>query len=177
MTKKLLSIALTVPMVCLAMAWSFYSTGNMISTYMVLLGAGLIVSGYFRNGTVFLAFQQLKKENYEKAEQLLGKVFNPDLLKKSQKSYYYFTKGFVDLNNKNMDASYSELIHALKLGLRTENDTSIVTVALAGIELERGNIEQARNYLRQTKALKRKPELKSEIERIELELAAVDRKG
>ena len=163
--------------VCLAMAWLFYSTGNMISTYMVLLGAGLIVSGYFRNGTVFLAFHQLKKENYEKAEQLLGKVFNPDLLKKSQKSYYYFTKGFVDLNKKNMDASYGELIHALKLGLRTENDTSIVTVTLAGIELERGNIEQARNYLRQTKSLKHKPELGSEIERIELELAAVDRKG
>jgi hypothetical protein len=163
--------------VCLAMAWSFYSTGNMISTYMVLLGAGLIVSGYFRNGTVFLAFQQLKKENYEKAEQLLGKVFNPDLLKKSQKSYYYFTKGFIDLNKKNRDASYGELIHALKLGLRTENDTSIVTVTLAGIELERGNIGQARNYLRQTKSLKHKPELGSEIERIELELAAVDRKG
>lgn len=158
--------------IALVMAWKFYSTGNMTSTYMVLGAIGLIVWGYFKNGTVYLAFQQLKKENYEKAEQLLGKVPNPELLKKSQKSYYHFTKGFIELNKQNLDAAYENLNSALSLGLRTQNDTSIVTLNLASLELERKNLEEARNFLGRTKELNHKPELNAEIERIETEINA-----
>ncbi len=154
------------------MAWKFYSTGNMTSTYMVLGAIGLIVWGYFKNRTVYLAFQQLKRENYEKAEQLLGKVPNPELLKKSQKSYYHFTKGFIELNKQNLDVAYENLNSALSLGLRTQNDTSIVTLNLASLELERKNLDEARSFLIRTKELNHKPELSAEIERIEAELNA-----
>lgn len=158
--------------VALIMAWKFYSMGNMTSTYMVLVAIGLIVWGYFKNGTVYMAFQQLKKENYHKAEQLLLKVSKPELLKKSQKSYYHFTKGFIELKKQNIDSAYNELNTALILGLRTQNDTSIVTLNLASLELERKNLGEAVNFLNRTKKLNHKPELKSEIERIEAEINA-----
>jgi len=156
----------------IVMAWNFYSTGNMTSFYMVMVAIGLIVWGYYKNGTVFIAFQQLKKEDFQKAEQLLSKIKNPNLLKKSQKSYYHFTKGFIELNKQNIDNSYIEFKNALELGLRTENDTSIVTLNLASIELERKKYEKAKTYLDQTKKLNHKLELNSEIERIEKEINA-----
>ena len=156
--------------IALIMAWEFFSTGNITSTYMVLGAIGLIVWGYFKNGTVYLAFQQLKKENYQKAEQLLLKIYKPDLLKRSQKSYYHFTKGFIELDKQNLDAAYENLNSALSLGLRTQNDTSIVTLNLASLELERKNLDEALNFLNRTKKLNYKPELKAEIERIEAEI-------
>lgn len=161
------TIRIIIGILGLYMAWNFYSSGNMTSTYMVLIGVGLIVWGYFKNGTVYLAFQQLKKENYDKAEQLLGKVSKPELLKKSQKSYYHFTKGFIELNKQKTDSAFEELKSALDLGLRTQNDTSIVTLHLASIELERKNLEEAKGFLNLTKELNHKPNLSPEIERIE----------
>ncbi|WKK87395.2 hypothetical protein QYS48_12005 [Marivirga arenosa] len=144
----------------------------MTITYLLLGTICLIVWGYFKNGTVYLAFQELKKENYEKVENLLAKIRRPELLKKSQKSYFHFTKGFIDLNKQNFDSAYENLKSALSLGLRTQNDTSIVTLNLAAMEIERKNLEEARNYLKQTKGLKHKLILKSEIERIESEIDA-----
>ena len=60
----------------------------------------------------------------------------------------------------------------MELGLRTENDTSIVTINLAGIELERNNFDEAMDYLKRTKNLNHKIELNPEIERIEKEINA-----
>ena len=150
----------------LLMAWNFYSVGNMLNFYLMLGAVGLVIWGYFKNGTVFIAFRALKKENYKKAEQLLSKIKNPNYLKKSQKSYYHFTKGFIELNKENLNESFNEFTNALAIGLRTENDTSIVTLNLANIELERKNYQQAIYYLNKTKDLKYKPVLEPEIERI-----------
>lgn len=160
----------------LFMAWKFYSNGNMTSTYMVLIGVGLIVWGYFKNGTVYMAFQQLRKENYGKAETLLMKTRYPELLKRSQKSYYHFTKGFIELNKQNNDLAYDELKTALDLGLRTQNDTSIVTLKLASLELGRRNLKEAENFISRTKDLNHKPELNIEIERIEAEINAAQQR-
>lgn len=160
----------------LFMAWRFYSNGNMTSIYMVLIGVGLVVWGYFKNGTVYMAFQQLRKGNYGKAEQLLKKTTYPGLLKRSQKSYYHFTKGFIELHKQNNDLAYDELKTALDLGLRTQNDTSIVTLNLASLELERGNLKEAANYISQTKDLNPKRELNIEIERIEAEIHAAQQR-
>jgi predicted negative regulator of RcsB-dependent stress response len=165
-------IRIIISILGLYMAWNFYSSGNMTSTFMVLIGVGLVFWGYFKNGTVYLAFQQLKKENYDKAEQLLAKISKPELLKKSQKGYYHFTKGFIEMNKQNTDAAFTELSSALSIGLRTQNDTSIVTLNLASIELERKNLGAAKNFLERTKALDHKPEINAEIERIEGDINA-----
>lgn len=168
------TVRIIIAIAAVLLAFKFYLTGNMTSMYMVIAALALNLWSYFKNGTVFLAFQQLKKENYQKAENLLSKIKNPDYLKKSQKSYYHFTKGFIELNKQNLDEGFNQLTTALKMGLRTENDTSIATLNLAAIELERKNFEQARNYLQTAKKLKHKQELQPEIRRIEKELNALN---
>ena len=54
-------------------------------------------------------------------------------------------------------------------GLRTENDYSIVTLNLAEIELNRENFNLAKEYISKTKGYKMKPDVKTELERIEKE--------
>ncbi|MEL7533625.1 MAG: hypothetical protein AAFN10_20090, partial [Bacteroidota bacterium] len=43
----------------------------------LLMGFGLLVWGYFRNGSVYLAYRRLRQEKYEKAEKLLDEVNRP----------------------------------------------------------------------------------------------------
>ena len=60
--------------VCLGMAIPFYLQEDYFNTGLTMLAAGLFGYGYFKYGTVYAAFQQLKKENVDKAEKLISKV-------------------------------------------------------------------------------------------------------
>jgi len=72
--------------VSLITAIFFYSKGNFANMSMMLIAAGLFVYGYFKYGTVYAAFQHMKKDNIKKAEELISKIKNPDILSKGQKS-------------------------------------------------------------------------------------------
>ncbi|WCO03604.1 tetratricopeptide repeat protein [Psychroserpens ponticola] len=141
-----------------------------ISMSMMLLAAGLIIYGHYRYGTVYIAFQELKKENYDKAEKLISKIKNPDLLSKGQKSYYHFTQGAIASNNDEWEKSYSEWSKAIEIGLRTENDTSIALLNLANVELERKNFDKANDFIAKVRELNLKPLVKSETDRIQNEI-------
>ena len=133
---------------------------------LTLLAAGLFVYGYFKYGTVYAAFQQLRKENYGKAEKLISKVKNPDSLTKQHKSYYHFTNGIIASEKKEWDSAYLELSKALKIGLRTKNDTSLVILNLADIEFERKKLEKAEDYLDRLKEFELKPQVKIEVTKL-----------
>ncbi|MFY7709043.1 hypothetical protein ACOSQB_00330, partial [Tenacibaculum sp. MEBiC07804] len=116
------------------------------------------------------AFQQIKKDNVEKAEELISKIKNPDKLTKGHKSYYYFTTGIIALEKKQFEKSHSDLTQALNIGLRTENDKSIVLLNLANIELLRNDFDKATEYIKKIRELNLKPLVESETNRIEKEI-------
>ena len=137
---------------------------------MMFIAAGLLIYGHFRYGNVYVAFQELKKENYDKAEKLINNIKNPNTLSKSQKSYYHFTLGLLASNSQDWEKSYSELSKALDVGLRTENDTSIALLNLANVELERKNYGQANEFIKKTRKFNLKPLIESETNRIQNEI-------
>ncbi len=148
----------------------FYSNEDFANMSMMLIAAGLFIYGYFKYGTVYAAFQQIKKDNIKKAEQLISKIKNPDKLIKGHKSYYYFTTGIIALEKQELEKSHSDLAKALKIGLRTENDKSIVLLNLANIELLRKNFNKANEYITKVRKLDLKPLIESETNRIEKEI-------
>lgn len=150
----------------LVMAVFKYSKGEHINTVLLIIAAALLIYGHFKYGTVYAAFQHLRKENYKKAEALLIKIKNPEKLSKNSKSYYHFTKGFIHLDKGDIDASFSELNKALQIGLRTKNDTAIVLLNLGAIEFERKNYKKAKEYTLQSKEFDSKPLVKTEIEKL-----------
>lgn len=140
-------VRLVLALFTIAMGVFYYSKGNIQSALMMLIALALFVSGYFFNGTVYAAFRQLKKQNFEKAKSILAKTKHPNALKKSQRAYYYFVSGFIALNEKRLNDSFNDLTTALDLGLRTENDRSIALLNLANIEIERNNSLNAKGYI------------------------------
>ena len=163
-------VRLILLVLALFMAWKSYLGGNMTSTYMSVVAIGLIIWGYFKNGTVYGSFQLLKKEKYDEAEKLLSKTKYPELLKKSQKSYYHFIKGFIELNRKNYEISSEQFATAIEMGLRTENDKAVANLALSEIELKKSNFERAQLILDNLKSTELKPEVRTELGRIQNEI-------
>lgn len=134
---------------------------------------GLVIWGYFKNGTVYLAFASIKKQKYQKADKILRKTVNPSLLKRGQRSYYHFSKGFINLSKEDFNAAEKEFKEALLIGLRTENDMAIAYLNLAGIEVTRKNRVIALEYLGKMKELSYKKELQDEVYKLEEKLIEV----
>ena len=148
----------------------FYSKEDFAIMSMMLIAGGLFIYGYFKYGTVYTAFQQIKKANIKKADELISKINNPDKLTKGHKSYYYLTTGIIALEKQELEKSHSDLTQALNIGLRTENDKSIVLLNLANIELLRKNYNKANEYIKKVRELDLKPTVESETNRIEKEV-------
>lgn len=154
----------------LVAATYFYTKEEFPNMAMMLIAGVLFIYGYFKYGTVYAAFQQMKKDNIKKAEELISKIKNPDKLTKGHKSYYYFTTGIIALEKKEFEKSHSDLTQALNIGLRTENDKSIVLLNLANIELLRKDFNKATDYIKKVRELNLKPLVESETNRIEKEI-------
>ena len=159
----------------LALAYYSYSVKLYFPMFLAISSGGLFVYGYYKYGTVYLAFRKIKKGEYSKAEMLLGKIKNPKTLIKQHKSYYY-SKGLIALNGKKWDNSFCDLNKALKLGLRTKNDTSILLLCLAQVELERKNPEQAQEYLKKAKGFDLKPIIQTEADKLQNEINAAQQR-
>jgi hypothetical protein len=151
---------------CLGMSILFYLREDYINAGLTIAAAGLFGYGYFKYGTVYAAFQELKKENFDKAEKLISKIKSPNNLSKQQKSYYHFTTGIIASEKKEFDFAKSELMQALEIGLRTKNDTSIVLLNLADIEYELTEFSSAKDYLNKLKDYELKPLVKSEMDKL-----------
>lgn len=149
-----------------AMSILFYSNEDFKNMGLILIAVVLIVYGYYKYGTVYLAFQEIKKNNYKKAEKLIAKINKPNNLTKGHKSYYHFTKGIIASDKKEWDQGYIELTKALEIGLRTKNDTSIVLLNLAYIEFERKKIIEAKFFLKKLKEFELKSLIKKEADKL-----------
>lgn len=148
----------------------FYSREDFANMLMMLIAGCLFIYGYFKYGTVYAAFGQIRKGNIKRAEELILKIKNPEKLVKGQKGYYYFTTGIIALEKQELENSHSDLNKALKIGVRTENDKSIILLNLAIIELLRKNFNEANEYIKKVRELDLKPLVESEVNRIENEI-------
>lgn len=160
----------------LSMAFYFFTRGEYILIIMPLIAAILFIYGYFKYGTVYAAFMQLKKGNFDKAEKLLLKVNKPKNLDSENRGYYHFSKGLIYSNKKDWDNASKELNEALNFKLRTENDTSIVILNLAEIELNKKEFVKANQFLERLKSFKLKPLVKQEADIIESKINAVQQR-
>lgn len=160
-------IRITLMLASISFALYFYLTKDYINMTCSLLGTGLIISGYFRNGTVYIAWQNLKKGKNKRAEELISKIKYPNYLSKGQKSYYHFTKGLLYSEKKEWENSLAELSKALEIGLRTKNDTAIALLNMAEVEFEQKNYDKTQDYIDKVRKQELKPLVQSETDLLE----------
>lgn len=122
--------------------------------------------GYFRSGTVWLAWRSLRAARPERTAELLAQVRFPGALSSQQRAYYEFASGIVASSGGRASEAESHLRTALSHRLRTESDRSLVEVELARILAGRGETGAARELVQVARGRRCRPEAAAEAERL-----------
>ena len=133
---------------------------------------GLVIWGYFKEGTVVLAAKQYKDKNYEKAKELLSTIKNPELLNKKRKHYYEFLLGSIGVNQLDYHTAELHLGKAAVLGLKA-NDLGVALMHLANISLRNQDKEKGMVWIHQAEKLPLTAKYKSIISNIQKELQKI----
>jgi tetratricopeptide (TPR) repeat protein len=167
MTQRARLIVIVVAIVLLG--WTIYQQVYEISA-ILLLGIGLLVWSYFRQGTVMLAAKAYQQKDYERAEALLSEIKSPDHLSRNRRGFYEFIYGNIELNRQNFDGAERHFQIASRFPLRNENDKGIILVQLANLSLRKKEFEKAMAYINKARTLKISARVQNIIEKIEKEI-------
>jgi len=108
---------------------------------------GLLIWGYFKEGTIVLAAKAFHNKDYNKAENLLNQVPNPAWLSKKRRGFYEFIMGGICLQKQDFDEAERHYEIAAQFPLRSANDHVAALGHVVNISIRQGNIEKAKAYL------------------------------
>jgi len=113
----------------------------------IVMFIGLVIWGYFKEGTIILAAKAFHNKDYAKTEALLNQVSNPDWLSKKRRGFYEFIMGGVSLQKQDFDAAEKHYELAAQYPLRSANDHVAALGHVVNISIRQGNYEKAKAYL------------------------------
>ncbi|MEL6590410.1 MAG: tetratricopeptide repeat protein [Bacteroidota bacterium] len=125
----------------------------------LLMGFGLLVWGYFRNGSVYLAYWRLRRDQYDKADRLLDEVQRPKWLGRVVQGYYYLCRGHIAFHEQRYTEAQMHFRTAYELRPPNGNDRALILLNLAQLSNIQGDKKQARQYLKEAETEKMSPEL------------------
>ena len=151
------------------LGWTIYQQVYEIS-FALGIGIVLLVWGYYREGTVVMAAREFHNRNYDRAEELLKEIEDPDRLGRHRRGFYEFIYGNVKLHRQKYDEAEQHFQIASRFPLRNQNDKAIVLVHLANLSLRKGEYDRAHAYIEKAKAYRITSRVKSIIQKIEQEI-------
>lgn len=138
----------------------------------------LIILSFFRNENVILALYQMRLGKQEKAWKYLNRIKSPQFLPKKQHAYVIYLKGMLGLQQDLGFAKCEQLIRkALDLGLRTQQDTAVAKMQLAGICMQTGRKREAQTLISETKKLDKNNMLKEQLDMMKKQMGMVASKN
>jgi hypothetical protein len=151
------------------LSWTLYEQVYEISA-VIGIGIGLLVWGYFREGTVVMAAREFHHKNYQAAEELLKEISDPDKLSRHRRGFYEFIYGNLELQRNNWVEAEKHFQIASNFPLRSQNDKAIVLVHLANLNLRKKDPARATVYAEKAKTFKISSRVKNIIQNIEQEI-------
>ena len=118
----------------------FYTQEEFLKAFLFIIAGCLFIYGYYRYSNIWLIFNHIKRNEFERAELLLNDIKSIEVLNSQSKAYYYFSKGIVEDNKNNLAEAEKNYLNSLKYNLRTENDKSIINLNLANIYFRKKNV-------------------------------------
>ena len=139
------------------------------------VAAILLTAIHFLFGSVWQAFHQLKRGKFMEAEILLNQIKRPELLLKSPRAYYHFSKGMIALQNKSLEVGGKHFEEAVKLGLRNDNDRALAYLNLAHAAYFKKQFDVAKNHLKTAQSFETKDLIvKDHLSKLEKALGKVN---
>jgi tetratricopeptide (TPR) repeat protein len=167
MTRK--ARLLTVAIAVVLLGWTIYQRVYEVSA-IVALCIILLIWSHFKQGTVMLAAKAFHHKDYDKAENLLKEIKDPDSLSSKRRGFYEFIYGNIELQKNNFESSEYHFQIASRFALRNENDKGIVLAQLANLNLRKHEFEKAKAYIDKAKTLRISARVQSIIQKIEQEI-------
>lgn len=140
-----LARAILILISCLLIAYGFH-TDHWI-TYWTLPVPVLFAVGYFRYGTVWLAFRAMRKGHIDRVRRLVAQIKWPSFLNSQHRAYLHWLKGSLALADGDATGACGLLQCALHGKLRTSNDRSLVACTLAELAVAKDDNASAREFL------------------------------
>jgi predicted ribosomally synthesized peptide with nif11-like leader len=114
-----------------------------------------------------LKIPELRERVKNVAKEELAQISNPDMLSKSQKGYYFFSMGLINMKEKNLDAAEEYLKRAVGFDLETTNDITLLNLTLAQIYYKKNQYQEAYKYLEISKKTPHKTVVDTQIRDLE----------
>ena len=143
-------------LICFILGCFSLSIENYFLGVILILYSIFSVYLQFAYGTVWKAFQKIKRNDFVRAKKELESIKKPDLLLKSQKGYYYWSLGIISSQEKDLLKAEEYIIKAIDYGVRTDNDMALLNFSLAQILYQRELIQEAKLYLDKAKNIPHK---------------------
>lgn len=139
--------------------------GSWVSGIFMLLLTAVMVLLTLRSLRLVMAFLQIRQQKMDKAKVWINRV-NPNHLWNSQKGYYYFLLGSVDVQTNSLSQSEKYFRTALKHGLRMDHDKAAVYLNLAVILANQRKKRDSLNMINEAKKYDTKGYLKNDIKQV-----------
>ncbi len=165
------SIRLAIIVIALGSGCFQLTKGNR-SGFVGLIGAAMLIFGFFRYGPIRPAFLALNNGRFSDAERLVASIKFPNLLNAESRAYLHWIQGVLATRDPGrLGFAEEQMQLAIDGNLRTSNDRSIATATLAQIVAQTKNLERAIKLLDQAENIPHSPtaatflaKLRSEIE-------------
>jgi hypothetical protein len=144
------------------LVFQFWWTGGIISA----IGLALLYF-WWRLNQIMQISDALVKNDLPLAKQRLESVKNPDKLNAYSKTYYYFFKGMVGIQSNDFKGARQAFKTSLETNrFRAVDEKATALLMLGQLELRTRNLEGAKRYIREAKALNPGQQIREQINTI-----------
>lgn len=150
-----------------------FSKGNIGNGIFFILLAGFIAIFLFRHELILLSFLHLRRGKFDKAQQTLDRIKQPQHLMKSQEAYYWYLQGLIQAQTQSATKSEKFFRKALSIGLRMKTDQAMAKLNLAGIAVMKRRKREAINLLAEVKKLDKNKLLDEQVKLISNQLKRI----
>lgn len=154
-------------MIAMLLGAAWLGRGERIDGAIVLTAAAVLIWGYFRNGSLWLALAAYRTGNVERMRVHVRRVHWPRLLSPRWRPYYHWLQGVTLAVEGRIAPARDHLLQARRWRFRTENDRSIMECQLADMAIRCGEPAQAWGHLRQARTLVHHPVVDALIASVE----------
>ncbi|RYG12501.1 MAG: hypothetical protein EOO07_18965 [Chitinophagaceae bacterium] len=108
---------------------------------------------HYKHSSVLLASKYFKNADYDKAEEILEEIGNPDRLARNRRGYYEFMRANIALQREDFETAEFHFQIASRFPLGGKNDKAFVLIHLANLALRKKDAERAKAYVGKAKEL------------------------
>lgn len=141
-------------------------------SWMFYLAAAVLLSYYhFRFGSVLIAYNAFRRQDFATMRKLIGATSKPQWLSPANRACYYFLKGILATIDENFQEAKQFYLQAVDGGLKADHMKCLTYCILADTSLRLAESQEAERFLAKAKEFPEQDDIKPMIAELESKLA------